>query len=115
MPVTAAIRLMLAEDATLPAALLREEKKIVRAIGLIVRGFRRGGRLFYVGAGTSGRLGALDAYECPPTFSVPPEMTQAIVAGGDQASAGAHSFGALSPRHASPGPPPFWCASTRTW
>ncbi len=89
MPVTAAIRLMLAEDATLPAALLREEKKIVRAIGLIVRGFRRGGRLFYVGAGTSGRLGALDAYECPPTFSVPPEMTQAIVAGGDQASAGA--------------------------
>jgi hypothetical protein len=47
--------------------------------------FRRGGRLFYVGAGTSGRLGALDASECPPTFSVPSEMVQAILAGGDQA------------------------------
>ena len=71
------------------AALLREEKKISQAVKLIVRCFRRGGRLFYVGAGTSGRLGALDAYECPPTFSVPPEMTQAIVAGGDQAMHGA--------------------------
>jgi len=89
MPVSAAIRLMLAEDATLPAALLREQKKIAQAVQFIVRGFRRGGRLFYVGAGTSGRLGALDAYECPPTFSVPPEMTQAIVAGGDQALQGA--------------------------
>lgn len=89
MPVPAAIRLMLAEDATIPAALRREEKKISRAVQLIVRGFRRGGRLFYVGAGTSGRLGALDAYECPPTFSVSPEMTQAIVAGGDQAMSGA--------------------------
>jgi N-acetylmuramic acid 6-phosphate etherase len=80
---------MLAEDATLPAALLREERKIRQAVQLIVRGFRRGGRLFYVGAGTSGRLGALDAYECPPTFSVSPDLTQAIVAGGDQALQGA--------------------------
>lgn len=84
-----AIRLMLAEDATLPAALLREEKKIARAVNLIVRAFRRGGRLFYVGAGTSGRLGALDAFECPPTFNVPPERVQAIVAGGDGAMNGA--------------------------
>jgi N-acetylmuramic acid 6-phosphate etherase len=89
MSLPAAIRLMLTEDATLPAALLREEKKIARAVELMVRAFRRGGRLFYVGAGTSGRLGALDAYECPPTFSVPPEMVQAIVAGGNQAMAGA--------------------------
>ena len=89
MSVAAAIRLMLAEDATLPAALLREERKIRQAVQLIVRGFRRGGRLFYVGAGTSGRLGALDAYECPPTFSVSPDLTQAIVAGGDQALQGA--------------------------
>lgn len=89
MSVSAAIRLMLGEDATIPAALRREEKKISEAVRLIVRCFRRGGRLFYVGAGTSGRLGALDAYECPPTFSVSPEMTQAIVAGGDQAMSGA--------------------------
>ena len=89
MSVAAAIRLMLSEDATLPAALLREQKKISQAVQLIVRAWRGGGRLFYVGAGTSGRLGALDAYECPPTFSVPPEMTQAIVAGGEQAMHGA--------------------------
>lgn len=89
MPLPDAIRLMLAEDATLPAALLREEKKIARAVNLIVRAFRHGGRLFYVGAGTSGRLGALDAFECPPTFNVPPEKVHAIVAGGDGAMSGA--------------------------
>ena len=83
--VSAAIRLMLEQDETLPAALLREEKKIAQAIKLIVQAFRSGGRLIYVGAGTSGRLGALDAYECPPTFSVSPEMVQSIVAGGSQA------------------------------
>jgi N-acetylmuramic acid 6-phosphate etherase len=89
MSIAAAIRLMLAEDATIPAALLREQRKICQAVQLIVRAYQGGGRLIYVGAGTSGRLGALDAYECPPTFSVPPEMTQAIVAGGDQAMHGA--------------------------
>jgi hypothetical protein len=89
MSVAAAIRLMLAEDATIPAALLREHRKICQAVQLIVRAYQGGGRLIYVGAGTSGRLGALDAYECPPTFSVPPEMTQAIVAGGEQAMHGA--------------------------
>src|SRR5208283_4416877 len=51
-------------------------------INQIVRAFQRGGRLFYVGAGTSGRLGVLDASECPPTFSTDPEMVQAIIAGG---------------------------------
>jgi N-acetylmuramic acid 6-phosphate etherase len=89
MPVAASIRLMLSEDAGLPAALLREQKKIARAVQLIVRALRGGGRLIYVGAGTSGRLAALDAYECPPTFSVPPETVQAIVAGGEQAMQGA--------------------------
>ncbi len=89
MSVPAAIRLMLGEDAAIPAALLWEEKKISKAVQFIVRAFRRGGRLFYVGAGTSGRLGALDACECPPTFSVSPEMVQAIVAGGDQSLSGA--------------------------
>src|SRR5208283_4287994 len=54
-------------------------------INQIVRAFQRGGRLFYVGAGTSGRLGVLDASECPPTFSTDPEMVQAIIAGGPTA------------------------------
>ena len=49
--------------------------------------FQRGGRLFYIGAGTSGRLGVLDAAECPPTFNVPPELVQGIIAGGEHALA----------------------------
>jgi N-acetylmuramic acid 6-phosphate etherase len=94
---------MLSEDAKVPAAVLAERRSIERAIRLIVRAFRQGGRLFYLGAGTSGRLGVLDASECPPTFSVPPEMVQGIIAGGqralwqslegaeDDAAAGAHA------------------------
>ncbi len=89
MSLAAAIRLMLGEDASLPAALLKEQRKIARAVELIVSALRGGGRLIYVGAGTSGRLAALDAYECPPTFSVAPETVQAIVAGGEQAMHGA--------------------------
>jgi N-acetylmuramic acid 6-phosphate etherase len=62
---------------------LRKNKlAIARAIDDIVHAFQRGGRLFYIGAGTSGRLGVLDASECPPTFSTDPEMVQAIIAGG---------------------------------
>ena len=61
---------MLSEDAKIPAALLAERAKIARIVGWIVRAFKSGGRLFYVGAGTSGRLGILDASECPPTFRV---------------------------------------------
>jgi N-acetylmuramic acid 6-phosphate etherase len=80
-----AIELMLGEDARIPRILLRERTKIETAIQLIVRAFRRGGRLFYVGAGTSGRLGILDATECPPTFSVSPDQVQGIIAGGQQA------------------------------
>jgi len=56
-----------------------------RGLRLIARAFRRGGRLFYVGAGTSGRLGVLDASECPPTFRTPPEQVQGIIAGGQRA------------------------------
>lgn len=89
MSLPAAVRLMLDEDAAIPAALLREQRKIQQAVQAIVRAFTVGGRLFYVGAGTSGRLGVLDAYECPPTFNVPPEMVQAILAGSDQAMKGA--------------------------
>ena len=81
-PMSKAIALMLREDATIPRAILAERKKIEQAVRLIVRAFRRGGRLFYIGAGTSGRLGVLDASECPPTFRTPPEMVQSIMAGG---------------------------------
>jgi N-acetylmuramic acid 6-phosphate etherase len=80
-----AIRLMLSEDAGVPKKLLAEGRRIEQVICAIVRAFRRGGRLFYVGAGTSGRLGMLDASECPPTFRTPPELVQGIIAGGQRA------------------------------
>jgi N-acetylmuramic acid 6-phosphate etherase len=80
--VASAIELMLAEDAGIPRALRAEAARIEQAIRLIIRAFRRRGRLFYVGAGSSGRLGVLDASECPPTFSVPAEQVQGIMAGG---------------------------------
>ncbi len=79
------IDLFLAEDAKLPAAILAEKAKIAKVIGWIVKSFKTGGRLFYLGAGTSGRLGILDASECPPTFRTPPELVQGIIAGGQQA------------------------------
>lgn len=85
LPVAKAIELMLSEDAKLPAAIRREAPKIERVIGRIAAAFRRGGRLFYVGAGTSGRLGILDASECPPTFRTDPELVQGIIAGGQRA------------------------------
>ncbi|HOK76183.1 MAG TPA: N-acetylmuramic acid 6-phosphate etherase [Verrucomicrobiota bacterium] len=81
----AAVRLMLDEDARIPAALLKKRRSIARAVTMVADALKRGGRLFYVGAGTSGRLGVLDASECPPTFSVPPDMVQAIMAGGQRA------------------------------
>ena len=73
------------EDRKAVAAVEAESEAIAHAIELCVTAFRAGGRLFYVGAGTSGRLGVLDASECPPTFSTPPEMVQGIIAGGDVA------------------------------
>jgi N-acetylmuramic acid 6-phosphate etherase len=76
---------MFREDARVGPALRRERGAIERGLRLIVAAFRSGGRLFYVGAGTSGRLGVLDASECPPTFSTPPEMVQGIMAGGPAA------------------------------
>ena len=71
-----------AEDATVPARVAAARLEIARAIDLIESAFRAGGRLLYVGAGTSGRLGVLDAAECPPTFGTPPEMVVGIIAGG---------------------------------
>jgi N-acetylmuramic acid 6-phosphate etherase len=74
-----------AEDAGVPAAVAQARKEIAGAIDLIEAAFRSGGRLIYVGAGTSGRLGVLDATECPPTFGTPPEMVVGVIAGGPPA------------------------------
>ena len=71
-----------AEDAGVPAAVAKARVEIAHAIDLVEMAFRAGGRLIYVGAGTSGRLGVLDATECPPTFGTPPEMVVGVIAGG---------------------------------
>jgi len=81
------LRILNREDARVPAAVGRELRPIARAVDVIVRALQRGGRLIYVGAGTSGRLAALDAAECPPTFGVAPSVVQAVVAGGRRALA----------------------------
>ncbi len=70
------------EDHTVPAAVAKEIPWIAKAVDLVVASFREGGRLIYAGAGTSGRLGVLDASECPPTFGSKPEMVNGIMAGG---------------------------------
>ncbi len=79
------VRLMNAEDARAVAAVAAESEAIARAIEWAAERLRRGGRLIYVGAGTSGRLGVLDAAECPPTFSTPPGMVVGLIAGGTPA------------------------------
>ncbi len=79
------VDLMAAEDRLVPAAVHGERDRIAAAIAEAERTFRRQGRLFYVGAGTSGRLGVLDASECPPTFGSDPDLVQGIIAGGPAA------------------------------
>ena len=79
------VRLINAEDATIASAVRRALPQIARAIDVIVAGIRHGGRLIYVGAGTSGRIGALDASEIPPTFNTDPRTVQYIMAGGPKA------------------------------
>jgi N-acetylmuramic acid 6-phosphate etherase len=76
---------MNAADEEVPRAVERELPHIARAIDAIVERLENNGHLFYLGAGTSGRLGVLDASECPPTFQTPPELVQGIIAGGDRA------------------------------
>jgi len=85
LPTLELLRLINQEDARVVPAVERELPAIARAVELIVEALRQGGRLFYVGAGTSGRLGILDAAECPPTYNTPPELVQALIAGGPQA------------------------------
>jgi N-acetylmuramic acid 6-phosphate etherase len=79
------LRLLNREDAHVALAVRRELPRIARAVDAIVRSIRGGGKLVFVGAGTSGRLAVLDAAECPPTFGTPPRLVQAIIAGGDRA------------------------------
>jgi N-acetylmuramic acid 6-phosphate etherase len=82
------LRILNREDASVAPVVRRVLPQIGRAVDAIVKALRGGGRLFYVGAGTSGRLAVLDAAECPPTFGTPPHMVQAIVAGGARALRG---------------------------
>jgi N-acetylmuramic acid 6-phosphate etherase len=83
------VRLMNREDRKVAAAVERQLSAIARAVDTIVKAIRSGGRLIYVGAGTSGRLAVLDAAECPPTFGTPPKVVQALLAGGRPAVTGA--------------------------
>lgn len=76
------VELFNCEDAKAVAAVAAEAENLAKAIDLSAQSLEKGGRLFYVGAGTSGRLGVLDAAECPPTFCTPPELVQGIIAGG---------------------------------
>lgn len=85
MPLADAINLMLAEDATLPGKILAESAHLAWTIEAVAQAFASGGRLIYCGAGTSGRLGVLDASECPPTFRTPASLVQGIIAGGRSA------------------------------
>ena len=79
------VQLMNDEDKQVPLAIKKCLPQIAQAVERIVSAFQRGGRLVYIGAGTSGRLGVLDASECPPTFGVSPEMVKGIIAGGERA------------------------------
>jgi N-acetylmuramic acid 6-phosphate etherase len=104
LPLEEALRIIHEEDRKVADSITPELPQIARAIEAIAGRVREGGRLFYIGAGTSGRLGVLDASECPPTFNVPATMVQGIIAGGERAlthavegaeddrSAGAHDL-----------------------
>jgi len=85
LPIARAFDVLHREDARIAAAVGAARPAIVRAAARVAEVWRGGGRLFYVGAGTSGRLGVLDAAECPPTFRSSPEMVQGIIAGGEKA------------------------------
>ncbi len=108
VPTLALVQAINAEDATVAAAVAAEAVSIAHAIDAIAERLRAGGRLIYSGAGTSGRLGALDAYECPATFNAPPDQVIACIAGGsfdrvagsdaaeDDAAAGADDLARLA-------------------
>ena len=85
LPTIEMLQVINAADAEIARAVEREIPQIGRAVDGITERIKAGGRLFYTGAGTSGRLGVLDASECPPTFQTPPELVQGLIAGGDRA------------------------------
>jgi N-acetylmuramic acid 6-phosphate etherase len=85
LPTLEMLRVINEEDRKVAESVTPELPNIARAVDAIVEAFQRGGRLFYIGAGTSGRLGVLDASECPPTFNVSPDLVQGIIAGGESA------------------------------
>jgi N-acetylmuramic acid 6-phosphate etherase len=87
LPTGRMLEIINAEDRLVADAVAREIPAITRAVDAAVEAIQHGGRLFYIGAGTSGRLGVLDAAECPPTFSADPELVQGIMAGGERALA----------------------------
>lgn len=87
LPTAGILRVINQEDGGVAAAVSAEVPRIAAAVDAIVAAINAGGRLFYIGAGTSGRLGVLDAAECPPTFNSEPDMVQAIIAGGEAALA----------------------------
>lgn len=86
LPVESVLRLMNDEDRRVPEAISEALPEIVAAVEVLIETWSLGGRWIYVGAGTSGRIAALDAAECPPTFGVPSERIQAVVAGGEKAA-----------------------------
>jgi N-acetylmuramic acid 6-phosphate etherase len=85
LPTQEILRLMNEEDAGVPLAVKEVLAEVTKAVDGVVERLQTGGRLFYIGTGTSGRLGVLDASECPPTFGVSPDLVQAIIAGGYEA------------------------------
>ncbi len=84
LPTNKVLEIMNAADAEVAGAVGREIPRIAAAVDAIATAINRGGRLFYIGAGTSGRLGVLDASECPPTFNVSPDLVRGIIAGGEK-------------------------------
>jgi len=87
LPTEEVLRVINAEDQKVAEAVRLQIPNIARAVDTVIEALQRGGRLFYIGAGSSGRLGVLDAAECPPTFNVPAELVQGIIAGGERALA----------------------------
>jgi N-acetylmuramic acid 6-phosphate etherase len=87
LPTDEILRIINDEDAQVAGAVRETISYITQAVDGIVEALMRGGRLFYIGAGTSGRLGVLDAAECPPTFNIPPDLVQGVIAGGEAALA----------------------------
>ena len=85
MPTSEILKTMNEEDQTIALAVRKVLPQIEQAVEAVVTAFKNGGRLIYTGAGTSGRIGVLDAVECPPTFSTSPDLVQAVLAGGNEA------------------------------